>query len=54
MVVDRLTQYAQFIAVAYLFTGKYMVEIIIRDIVRMHGILTSVVSDRNKVFLGSN
>ncbi len=54
MVVDRLTQYAQFIAAAYLFTGKDKVEIIIMDIVRLHGFLTSVVSDRNKVFLGSS
>jgi uncharacterized protein YqgQ len=35
MVVDRLKTYAQFIIVAHPFTRKYMVEIIIREIVRM-------------------
>jgi hypothetical protein len=53
MVVDRLKTYAQFIIVAHPFTRKYMVEIIIREIVRMLGFPTSRVSDRNRVFLSS-
>ncbi|WVY98421.1 hypothetical protein V8G54_030572 [Vigna mungo] len=51
VVVDRLTKYAHFIAIAHPYTAKDIAEIFIKDIVRLHGFPSSIVSDRDRVFI---
>ena len=48
VVVDCLNKYAHFVALKHPFTA-----IIVANVVRLHGIPTSIVSDRDKVFISS-
>ncbi|PNY09895.1 poly(ADP-ribose) polymerase domain protein [Trifolium pratense] len=53
VVVDRLTKYVYFIALAHPFTAKSVAEMLLQEIVRLHGFPATIVSDRNKVFLSN-
>ena len=46
VIVDRLTKSAHFLAVRMTFTLKEFYRLYIREIVRLHGVLVSIVSDR--------
>ncbi|GAU44596.1 hypothetical protein TSUD_187860 [Trifolium subterraneum] len=50
VVVDRLTQYAHFIAMKSDYTSKTVAEAFMHNIVKLHGMPKSIVSDRDKVF----
>ena len=45
VIVDRLTKLAHFLAVRMTFTLEEFFRLYIRDIVRLHGVPVSVVSD---------
>ena len=51
VVVDRLTKYAHFLLVRHPYTAKTVAEIFIKEIVRLHGIPSSIVSDRDTTFM---
>ena len=50
VLVDRLTKSAHFLAVRMTFTVEEFCRLYIREIVRLHGVLVSIVSDRELRF----
>jgi hypothetical protein len=53
VVVDRLTKYAHFIPLKADYSSKVVAEVFMNQIVKLHGIPKSIVSDRDKVFTSS-
>ena len=50
VIVDRLTKSAHFLVVRMTFTLEEFYKLYIRDIVRLHGVPVSIVSDRDPRF----
>ena len=50
VIVDRLTKSAHFLAVQMIFTLEEFCKLYIRDIVRLHGVPVSIISDRDPRF----
>nr|GEW78768.1 ankyrin repeat-containing protein [Tanacetum cinerariifolium] len=51
VVVDRLSKYAHFVPLHHPYTAKTIATAFLREVVRSHGILESIISDRDRVFL---
>ena len=50
VIVDRLTKSAHFLAVRMTFTLEEFCRLYIHEIVRLHGVLVSIVSDKDLMF----
>ena len=50
VVVDRLTKYAHFVAQKHPFTVVTIANIFIQEVVRLHGIPQSIISDHDLIF----
>lgn len=50
VIVDRLTKSAHFVPVKTTYSAPTLARIFIRDIVRLHGVPDTIVSDRGSVF----
>ena len=50
VIVDRLTKSAHFLTVRMTFTLEEFYRLYIREIVRLHGVLVSIVSDKDPRF----
>jgi len=50
VIVDRLTKSAHFIPVCTSYSSERLAVIYIREIVRMHGVPVSIISDRGTKF----
>lgn len=50
VVVDRFTKYAHFIAMKHPFTASQVAQVILDQVVRLHGLPKYIVSDRYKIF----
>ena len=51
VIVDRLTKAAHFLAVKVTFTAKQLANLYIKEVVRLHGIPVTIVSDHDTKFV---
>jgi hypothetical protein len=53
VVVDRLTKYAHFIPVKHPYTAQSIAQLFLDNIVKLHGLPKSIVSDRDTIFVST-
>lgn len=51
VVVDRLTKYANFMALAHSFTALTVTQVFVENVFKLHGMPPTIVSDRDAIFL---
>lgn len=51
VVVDRLSKYAHFLPFSHPYTATFMAQLFVENIFKLHGMPTSIVCDRDPVFM---
>jgi hypothetical protein len=53
VVVDRLSKYAYFMPLKHSYITTLVANNFVKNVVRLHGVPLSIVSDRDKIFLST-
>ena len=53
VVVERMMKYAHFCPLAHPYTAKEVAAIFVKEVVRLHGFPSSIVLDRDRVFMSN-
>lgn len=53
VIVDRLTKFAHFLPVKHPYTAASIAQLFMDNIVRLHGMPQSIVTDRDTIFVSS-
>jgi hypothetical protein len=53
VVVDWLSTYSHFIPLKHPYTAKSLAEVFVKEVVRLHGVPSSIVSDRDPLFMSN-
>lgn len=51
VVVDSLSKYGHFIPIRHPYTARTIVEVFVKEVIRLHGIKMTIVSDKDSTFL---
>lgn len=53
VVVDKLSKYSRFILLKHPYTTKSIAQLFVKEIMRLHGIPNSLISDRDPLFVSN-
>jgi hypothetical protein len=53
VVVDRFSKYAHFFALKHPFSAHSVAKVMLDNIVKLHGVPKSIVSDRDRIFMSN-